>query len=294
MKYGVTLSNADITNDPAQIKDFVQAAEGAGFDHVLQAEHVMGGHPDRLRPGERVHTYDQPYHEPFVLLSFIAAVTKTLELVTAILILPQRQTGVVAKQAAELDLLSGGRLRLGVGVGRNWMEYEALNEDFKTRGRRLEEQVQLLRKLWTEELVTFEGRWHHYDRMGLNPMPVQRPIPIWMGSFTQVVEPVIKRIATLADGWFPQFPANDEFRALLERFHGYARAAGRDPSKIGIECGVRIAPNDSPDDWIKAAKAFADLDATHLRVFAVGDFGSPQGRIDAFRRWMEAVGSALG
>jgi len=294
MKYGVTLSNADVTNDPAQIKDFVQAAEGAGFDHVLQAEHVMGGHPDRLRPGERVHTYDQPYHEPFVLLSFIAAVTKTLELVTAILILPQRQTGVVAKQAAELDLLSGGRLRLGVGVGRNWMEYEALNEDFKTRGRRLEEQVQLLRKLWTEELVTFEGRWHHYDRMGLNPMPVQRPIPIWMGSFTQVVEPVIKRIATLADGWFPQFPANDEFRALLERFHGYARAAGRDPSKIGIECGVRIAPNDSPDDWIKAAKAFADLGATHLRVFAVGDFGSPQGRIDAFRRWMEAVGSALG
>ena len=293
MKYGVTLSNADITNDPAQIKDFVQAAEGAGFDHVLQAEHVMGGHPDRLRPGERVHTYDQPYHEPFVLLSFIAAVTKTLELVTAILILPQRQTGVVAKQAAELDLLSGGRLRLGVGVGRNWMEYEALNEDFKTRGRRLEEQVQLLRKLWTEELVTFEGRWHHYDRMGLNPMPVQRPIPIWMGSFTQVVEPVIKRIATLADGWFPQFPANDEFRALLERFHGYARAAGRDPSKIGIECGVRIAPNDSPDDWIKAAKAFADLDATHLRVFAVGDFGSPQGRIEAFRRWREAVGSAL-
>jgi len=294
MKYGVTLSNADITNDPAQIKDFVQAAEGAGFDHVLQAEHVMGGHPDRLRPGERVHTYDQPYHEPFVLLSFIAAVTKTLELVTAILILPQRQTGVVAKQAAELDLLSGGRLRLGVGVGRNWMEYEALNEDFKTRGRRLEEQVRALRKLWTEELVTFEGRWHHYDRMGLNPMPVQRPIPIWMGSFTQVVEPVIKRIATLADGWFPQFPANDEFRALLERFRGYARAAGRDPSKIGIECGVRIAPNDSPDDWIKAAKAFADLGATHLRVFAVGDFGSPQGRIDAFRRWMEAVGSALG
>ena len=294
MKYGVTLSNADITNDPAQIKDFVQAAEGAGFDHVLQAEHVMGGHPDRLRPGERVHTYDQPYHEPFVLLSFIAAVTKTLELVTAILVLPQRQTGVVAKQAAELDLLSGGRLRLGVGVGRNWMEYEALNEDFKTRGRRLEEQVQALRKLWTEELVTFEGRWHHYDRMGLNPMPVQRPIPIWMGSFTQVVEPVIKRIATLADGWFPQFPANDEFRALLERFHGYARAAGRDPSKIGIECGVRIAPNDSPDDWIKAAKAFADLDATHLRVFAVGDFGSPQGRIDTFRRWRETVGPALG
>ena len=294
MKYGVTLSNADITNDPQQIKDFVQAVEGAGYDHVLQAEHVLGGHPARLRPGERVHTYEQVYHEPFVLLSFVAAVTQRLELVTSILILPQRQTGVVAKQAAELDLVSGGRVRLGVGIGRNWMEYEALNEDFATRGRRLEEQVQVLRKLWTEELVTFEGRWHHFDRMGLNPMPIQRPIPIWMGSYTQVVERVIKRIARLADGWFPQFPANDELKALLERFRGYAREAGRDPAKIGLECGVRIAPNDNPDDWIKAAKAYADLGATHLRVFAVGDFGSMQGRIDAFRRWRETVGPALG
>jgi len=294
MKYGVTLSNADITNDPQQIKDFVQAVEGAGYDHVLQAEHVLGGHPDRQRPGERVHTFEQVYHEPFVLLSFIAAVTQRLELVTSILILPQRQTGVVAKQAAELDLVSGGRVRLGVGIGRNWMEYEALNEDFATRGRRLEEQVQVLRKLWTEELVTFEGRWHHLDRMGLNPMPIQRPIPIWMGSYTQVVERVIKRIARLADGWFPQFPANDELKALLERFRGYAREAGRDPAKIGLECGVRIAPNDSPDGWISAAKAYADLGASHLRVFAVGDFGSMQGRIDAFRRWRETVGPALG
>ena len=294
MKYGVTLSNADITNDPQQIKDFVQAVEGAGYDHVLQAEHVLGGHPDRQRPGERVHTFEQVYHEPFVLLSFIAAVTQRLELVTSILILPQRQTGVVAKQAAELDLVSGGRVRLGVGIGRNWMEYEALNEDFATRGRRLEEQVQVLRKLWTEELVTFEGRWHHLDRMGLNPMPIQRPIPIWMGSYTQVVERVIKRIARLADGWFPQFPANDELKALIERFRGYAREAGRDPAKIGLECGVRIAPNDSPDGWISAAKAYADLGASHLRVFAVGDFGSMQGRIDAFRRWRETVGPALG
>ena len=294
MKYGVTLSNADITNDPQQIKDFVQAVEGAGYDHVLQAEHVLGGHPDRQRPGERVHTFEQVYHEPFVLLSFIAAVTQRLELVTSILILPQRQTGVVAKQAAELDLVSGGRVRLGVGIGRNWMEYEALNEDFATRGRRLEEQVQVLRKLWTEELVTFEGRWHHLDRMGLNPMPIQRPIPIWMGSYTQVVERVIKRIARLADGWFPQFPANDELKALLERFRGYAREAGRDPAKIGLECGVRIAPNDSPDGWISAAKAYADLGASHLRVFAVGDFGSMQGRIDALTKWHETVGPALG
>jgi probable F420-dependent oxidoreductase len=293
MKLGATLSNAEFGNDPVRIRDFVQAIEGAGFDHVLAADHVLGGHPDRQRPGERVHTYEQPYHEPFVLLSFIAGVTSRLGLVTSVLLLPQRQTGVVAKQAAELDLLSNGRLRLGVGIGRNWMEYEALNEDFKTRGKRLEEQVTLLRKLWTEELVTFEGRWHHYDRMGLNPMPIQRPIPIWMGSYLQVVESVIKRIATMADGWFPQFPPNEDFKALLGRFRGYAREAGRDPESIGIECGARISPGDSPDAWIATAKAYADLGATHLRVFAAGDFGSPRNRMEALTRWRETVGAAF-
>lgn len=293
MKYGVMLSAADITTDPQQVKDFVQAVEGMGYDHVLQAEHVLGGHPDRQRPGERVHTYEQVYREPFVLLSFIAAVTRQLELVTSILILPQRQTGVVAKQAAELDIVSGGRLRLGVGLGRNWMEYEALNEDFSTRGRRVEEQIELLRRLWTEELVTFQGRWHHFDRMGLNPLPVQRPIPIWMGTYTQPVEGAIRRVARLADGWFPQFPPDEAFRALMERFRGYAREAGRDPAKIGIECGVRIAPGDSSGSWIDTARAYADLGATHLRVFAVGDFGSVQGRLDAFQRFWETVAPAL-
>ena len=204
MRYGVSLSAPDLGNDAGFLKDFARTVEGAGFDHILSAEHVVGGHPDRAR-GEKVHTADVPYHEPFVLFGVLGAVTERVELVTSILILPQRQTALVAKQAAELDLLTGGRLRLGVGVGRNWMEYEALNEDFANRGARLEEQVEVLRRLWTEELVTFDGRWHHLDRIGLNPMPVQRPIPIWMGSFVgQVVEKVIRRIGRLADGWFPQ------------------------------------------------------------------------------------------
>jgi probable F420-dependent oxidoreductase len=224
-----------------------------------------------------------------VLFSYLAGVTSTIEFGTAILILPQRQTFVVAKQAADLDLLSSGRLRLGIGSGRNWMEYEVLDQEFENRGSRMTEQVEVLRLLWTNELVTFEGKYHHIDRMGINPLPVQRPIPIWMGSYTRVVEHVIKRIARVADGWIPQFPPNDEFKALLERFRGYAREAGRNPDDIAIECGVRIAIGDSPDAWLKTARAYQDLGASHLRVFVTGEVPSLQARIDLLRSWRETM-----
>jgi probable F420-dependent oxidoreductase len=290
VRLGVTFSHPDLGADPAFLKDFAQAVEGAGFDHLLAAEHVIGGHPDRLR-GDKVHTYDVVYHEPFVLFGFLGAVTRHLEFVTTILILPQRQTVLVAKQAAELDLLTGGRLRLGVGLGRNWMEYEALNEDFGNRGRRIEEQVEVLRRLWTAELVTYDGTWHHLDRMGLNPMPAQRPIPIWMGSYVgQVVETVIRRIGRLADGWFPQMPPGDELAAVLGRLRGYAVEAGRDPASIGVEGSMPITRDDDPERWVAKAKAFADLGATHLRVMtAGGGFETPQQHLDAAVRWVEAV-----
>jgi probable F420-dependent oxidoreductase len=290
VRLGVTFSHPDLGDDPAFLKDFAQAAEGAGFDHLLAAEHVIGGHPDRLR-GDKVHTYDVVYHEPFVLFGFLGAVTRHLELVTSILILPQRPTVLVAKQAAELDLLTGGRLRLGVGVGRNWMEYEALNEDFSNRGARIEEQVDVLRRLWTQELVTYDGTWHHLDRMGLNPMPVQRPIPIWMGSYVgQVVEKVIRRIGRLADGWLPQMPPGDELAAVLGRLRGYAAEAGRDPASIGVEGSMPIKRDDDPERWVTRAKAFADLGATHLRVMtAGGGFETPQQHLDAAVNWVEVV-----
>src|SRR5262249_26875726 len=247
VRLGVTFSHPDLGDDPGFFKEFAQAAEDAGFDHLLAAEHVIGGHPDRLR-GEKVHTYDIRYHEPFVLFVFLGAVTSRLELVTSILILPQRQTVLVAKQAAELDVLTGGRVRLGVGVGRNWMEYEVLNEDFSNRGARLEEQIDVLRRLWTEELVTFDGRRHHLDRAALNPIPAQRPSPIWMGSYVgAVVQKVIRRIGRMADGWFPQMPPGDELAAVLERLRGYAAEAGRDPASIGIEGSMPIRRDDDPD-----------------------------------------------
>lgn len=284
---------SELGNDPVAIRDFAQTIEGLGFDNMFTNDHVVGGHPDRLRPGEKVNTFEMPCHEPFVLLSFVAGATTRLGLVTSIVILPQRQTVLVAKQAAELDLLCGGRLRLGVGIGRNWMEYEALNEDFTNRGKRMEEQIEVMRRLWTDELVTFEGRWHKLDRIGINPMPRQRPIPIWMGTFTAAFDKPIERAARLADGWFPQFPP-DELGPLLEKFHGYARAAGRDPSTIGIECAMRIAPGDDPDSWAERARAYAALGTTHLKAMTVGPgFDSMATRTDALGRWHAAVTDAL-
>ena len=290
MKYGVWFSHPDVGNDPGFIREFAQAVDGAGFDRLYAAEHVVGGHPDRAA-GQVVHTNLVPYHEPFVLFGFMAAVTTRIELMTAVLVLPQRQTALVAKQAAELDVLSGGRAVLGVGVGRNWMEYEALTEDFRTRGRRLEEQVEVLRRLWTEEYVTFAGEWHQLDRIGLNPGPVRRPIPIWMGSYKgAIVEKVLQRTARLADGWLPQFPADDEFRAVAERFWGYVDAAGRDRSTVGMDCPIVISRDDSPDRWVREMEAFAGLGATHVRVMtAGGGFRTPQEHLDAVLRWKAAV-----
>jgi alkanesulfonate monooxygenase SsuD/methylene tetrahydromethanopterin reductase-like flavin-dependent oxidoreductase (luciferase family) len=174
------------------------------------------------------------------------------------------------------------------------MEYEALNEDFHDRGRRIEEQVEVLRRYWTEELVTFEGKWHHLDRVGINPLPVQRPIPIWMGSFFGFVnERVIERIGRMADGWMPQFPP-EELAPILERVRGYAADAGRDPADLGIECGIRAGGDDDPETWIDLALAYRDLGATHLKVLTYGSaLSSPQQHLDVMLRWYEAVAPAV-
>lgn len=290
MKYGVWFSHPDIGNDPAVIRDFAQAVDGAGFDRLYAAEHVVGGHPDRAA-GEKVHTNVVPYHEPFALFGFMAAVTQRIELMTAVLVLPQRQTALVAKQAAEVDVLSNGRMALGVGVGRNWMEYEALGVEFRTRGRRLEEQVEVLRRLWSEDYVTFEGEFHHLDRIGLNPGPIRRPIPIWMGSFRgAVVDKVLRRSARTADGWLPQFPADDEFRAVCDRFWQYVDEAGRDRTSVGMDCPIVITADDDPARWVREFQAFEALGATHIRVMtAGGGFTSPQEHLDAALRWKEVV-----
>jgi probable F420-dependent oxidoreductase len=289
MKVGVVFPQTEIGSDPAVIRDYAQAAEGAGYEHLLAYDHVLGGHISRFENlGRRPpYTDETPFHEVFVLFGYLAGLTTRLELVTGVLIMPQRQTALIAKQAAAIDVLSGGRLRLGVGIGWNYTEYEGLNEDFHTRGRRATEQIEVLRRLWTEPLVTFDGKWHHLDRVSINPLPVQRPIPVWMGG---MAEPVLKRLAKTADGWFPQFQPSDESRALLERVRGYIQDAGRSPSDVGIEGRVNVASG-SPEDWVAGAEAWREMGASHLSVNTMGaGYTSPQQHIDAVAKFKQALG----
>jgi probable F420-dependent oxidoreductase len=286
MKLGVVFPQTEIGSDPAVVRDYAQAAEGMGYAHLLVFDHVVGADPNRPGGFRGPYTHESQFHEPFVLFGFLAGLTQKLELVTGILIAPQRQTVLIAKQAAEVDVLSGGRLRLGIGVGWNEVEYEALNENFHDRGRRIEEQVEVLRALWTQPVVNFHGKYHHITAAGINPLPVQRPIPIWMGGMS---EPVLKRIARLADGWFPQFQPGDEARAILERLRGYIRAAGRPIEAVGIE--GRVSVGQVPEErWAQVAGAWRDLGATHLSVNTMNaGFTSPQQHIDAVRRFLEAT-----
>ena len=288
MKLGVVFPQTEIGNDPIAIRDYAQAAEQLGYNHILAYDHVLGAHPDRFEQlGFRPpYTHQTPFHEPMVLFGFLAGVTSNIELVTGILILPQRQTALVAKQAAQVDVLTGGRLRLGVGIGWNPVEYEALGENFKNRGRRVEEQIALLRELWTKELVDFDGRYHHVRQAGIHPLPTQRPIPIWMGGMS---EAVLKRVARVADGWFPQFRPGPQSTATVERLRGYVRDAARSPNDVGIEGRVSVF-NTPEEQWAVALDGWKELGASHVSFNTMGvQLDSPQAHIDAIRRFSEVA-----
>jgi probable F420-dependent oxidoreductase len=286
MRIGVVFPQTEITADPIAVRDYAQAAEGLGYAHLLSYDHVVGA--DRANRPDWRGPYDlhSLFHEPLVLYGYLAAITSRLELVTGVLILPQRQPVLVAKQAAEVDVLSQGRLRLGIGIGWNQVEYQALNEDFTNRGKRSEEQITLLRALFTQESVTFHGRWHHVEAAGLNPMPVQRPIPIWLGGGADAT---LQRVGAMGDGWFPQLPPDDSARRAIAAIHAAARAAGRDPAAIGIEGRVSIS-NSTPDEWRRRVEAWRALGATHLSVNTMGaGLATPQAHIEAIRRFKQAV-----
>jgi probable F420-dependent oxidoreductase len=288
LNVGVVFPQTEIGNDPAAIRDWAQAVEAMGYTHMLAFDHVLGADRER-HPGLRgPYTYQHPFHEPLVLFGFLAAATRRVELVTGIIILPQRQTALVAKQAATVDVLSGGRLRLGVAVGWNFVEYEALGEDFTTRGRRIEEQIELLRALWSKELVTVKARWHRVTDAGINPLPVQRPIPIWMGGES---EPVLRRAARLADGWMPHFRPGSEAQAVVDRLHGWVREAGRDPGKFGIE--GRFALTQMPrDQWARELAAWRAMrGVTHVCVHTVGlGLKTPADHVELLRRFRQEAG----
>lgn len=288
MRIGVTFPQNEITADPVAVRDYAQAAEGLGYTHLLAYDHVVGADiTNRPGWGDR-YTHRSLFHEPFVLFGYLAGLTTRLEFVPGVIILPQRQTALVAKQAAEVDVLTGGQFRLGIGVGWNDVEYQALNEDFRNRGKRSEEQIAVLRALFTDEVVTFHGKWHHIEAAGLNPMPVQRPIPIWIGGSS---EATLKRVAKMGDGWFPQMPPGDTARQMLTQLHDYARAEGRDPGTIGIEARVSIGGK-NPDEWAREVEGWRVIGATHLTVNTMkAGLNSPKEHIDAIRRFKEAVGA---
>ena len=285
MRIGVVFPQTEIGADPAAVRDFAQAAESLGYTHLLAYDHVLGANAGS-RPGwHGAYRHTDGFHEVMVLFGYVAGLTETIELVTGILILPQRQTPLVAKQAAEVDVLSGGRLRLGIGIGWNDVEYEALSEDFHNRGRRSEEQIEVLRLLWTNDLVTYKGRWHTITDGGINPLPAQRPIPVWFGGMD---ERVLKRLARVGDGWMPQGSPDDRLLAMIERVRSYASDAGRDPAEIGVD--GRTTLHGTPDDWARQFAGWKEVGATHISVntMAAG-LSTPDDHIDALRRFKEAV-----
>ena len=259
MRIGVIVPQKEIGSDIGALRAFAQAGEDLGFDHLLGFDSVMS---------------EDPWHEPLVLFAALAAVTRRIELVTGVVVAPSRPTLLLAKQAASVDVLSGGRLRLGLGVGWNRVEYAGMGVDFADRGAHIEEQVGILRALWTERGVTFHGRWHHFEGVEISPPPLQRPIPLWLGG---EAEAVLRRVGQLGDGWMPVFvdPTDaavyERLRGQIARLRGYVAAAGRKWESIGIEAqaGVRVVQG-AEESWALHAERWRLLGATHLSVHTTG------------------------
>ena len=264
MRIGVVFPQTELGGDAGAVRAYAQRAEELGFTHLLAYDHVVGA-------DATVHTgWDGPYdvhttfHEPMVLYGYLAAVT-SMELVTGVIILPQRQTVLTAKQAAEVDLLTGGKFRLGVGIGWNRVEYEALGQDFSTRGKRLEEQITILRQLWTEQAVTFGGSFDRITGAGLAPLPVQRPIPVWVGAQSPRA---YRRAGRLGDGWFPQMAPGPQLDGARQIVTEAAVEAGRDPASLGMEGQLRW--QEDQDKLAVAMRQWQHAGATHLSVNTMG------------------------
>ena len=294
MQLGAVFPTCEIGNDPAVIATFAQEAERLGYGHLLVYDHVLGAeHADREPPLAGPYTEHDAFHEPFVLFGYLAAKTTSLELATGVIILPQRQTALVAKQCAELQVLSQGRLRLGVGTGWNPVEYAALNESWASRGPRLDEQVDLMRSLWSGGTVDFAGEYHRVERAGLLPAP-DHEIPVWFGGFSP---PAIRRAARIGDG-FIFGAASGGMQGLCKLLHAELEKNGRDPGACGIETIVSYA--DGADGWKRARDAWAPLGATHFSMRAMDTgaslmgetppgFTSPQQHVDALGTFARAM-----
>jgi probable F420-dependent oxidoreductase len=264
MRIGAIFPQTEIGADRGAVRAYGQAVEGLGYRHILAFDHVLGADPAVHTGWDRAYDVQTTFHEPFVLFGHLAALT-SVELVTGVLILPQRQTALVAKQAAEVDLLTGGRFRLGVGVGWNAVEYAALGREFRDRGRRMDEQITLLRRLWTEGTVSFRGDEVDVVGAGIRPLPVQRPIPVWVGGRSAAA---YRRAGRLGDGWLPQVPPGPELDQARALVHDSAVEAGRDPAAIG--CEGRLTWQGDLDAAVADAAAWRAVGASHLGVNTMG------------------------
>lgn len=284
MQIGAIFPQTEIGSDPSVIRDFAQTAEGLGYSHILAYDHVLGALPEREPGLWGPYTHESAFHEPFVLFGYLAAITERVELVTGVIILPQRQTALVAKQAAEVDILSGGRLRLGIGTGWNYVEYDSLNEDFTNRGKRQEEQVEVLRQLWAEPIVDFDGNWHRIDRAGLKPLPGRR-IPIWFGGFS---DPAFRRAARIGDG-FVFGNGSPDARNTVETIRGYLQEEGRDAGTFGFEAMMNYG--DGPENWAAEVERWREtgVDYVSMRTMNAG-LESPRDHIEALERYWREVG----
>ncbi len=255
MRIGVSLPVREMAHDLGAIRDFAQGAETLGLTHLRVPDQV-------IRPGNK------HLHEPITLLSYVAAVTSTIELVPSVIVLPLRQTALVAKQIAQLDVLSDGRVRMGVGVGGNAAEYAAMGVDFHTRGARCSEQLELLEALWTQPEVSYSGRFHEITANGINPLPIQAKLPIWIGASAVPSAAVVARIGRFADGWFvlctpEQYP---EVRAQID---AAAVACNREPKSVGTEAGVAVVgPRQA--EWQTRVAGWHASGLTHLCLRTLG------------------------
>ena len=266
MKIGVVFPQTEFPSDPIAIRDYAQTVEGLGFSHILAYDHILGANPDRPGGWTGIYTCHDSFQEPLTMFAYMAAVTQKLEFATGVIILPQRQTAVFAKQAATLDILCSGRLRLGVGIGWNPVEFVALNENFHNRGKRIEEQVILLRQFFTQPLVTFTGKWHTIPDAGLNPLPLQHPIPIWFGGDADAV---LERMARLGDGWMPRYRRVTDAQPALDKIQQLLEANGRDTKEFGIEFRMPYG-NGNPDEWSVILGEWEKAGATHMSIITMG------------------------
>lgn len=286
MKYGAIFPQYEVSSDIENIRKFMLSVEEMGYDFVLAYDHVLGANPDRDYEWTGPYTYETQFHEVFSLFSYAAAITTQLEFATGILIVPQRQTALVAKQAAQVDLFTNGRFRLGVGVGWNQVELEGLGEDFSTRGRRSAEQVEVLQMLWQNDLVTYEGEFHHLDDVGINPLPIQRPIPVWFGGGA---DPVLKRMAKLGAGWMPGGMPMDRVKPRLEKLHGFLEDEGRNPADFGIDPFIPLYRIDEADQ-VAYVEEWQSIGATHASILSMhAGYTTVDEHLDALEKFIKKV-----